>query len=647
MKVFSSSAARKIGRQATAACLALAMLPAGMAQDVLPLSYITENNGANCTFKAEPEDFLNRESRNREEIFDRMRLFRGGRFAATQKDATLDPSALSPKNFVDSAIFGKLAQAGVRSARLTNDEEFLRRVTLDLTGRIPTPDQVRAFLADSDANKRSALIDRLLYSQDFTNKWTMWFGDLIQNAQSNSYRSLPSVDARNAFHGWIGAAIAENKSLRDVVFELIVGKGNSNVPGPSAAASWMHRWRTPGGPIEDTYDTMFAKSAAMFMGMSHYDCVVCHDGRGHLEQLSLWGRRATRLEAYQMSAYFSRVRFSDRNQNAAELPNSVDVSDATTGNYNMNTTFGNRPRRVAIGTMRSANPAWRGGEAEPANGDWRAIFARRITTDRMFARNFANRIWREIFNMGLVEPVDQLDPARLDPQNPPPNEWKLQATHPELLERLADELIDNNFNLREYVRRLVESNAYQLASGYDDEWKLEYVPLFARHYARRLEGEEVHDTIQIATGVIGTYSIGGWATPANWAMQFPEPVEPRSNGNVLAFLNLFLRGNRDSQGRSQDATILQQLNLMNNTFVTQRAKVSASAPLRAIAQMTSQEAMADELFLRFLSRLPSEFEKEKAVAFLKKAGTNQTAKNTAVEDMAWTLMNKQEFIFSY
>lgn len=392
------------------------MLPAGIAQDVLPLSDITENNGANCTFKAEPEDFLNRESRNREEIFDRMRLFRGGRFAATQKDATLDPSALSPKNFVDTAIFGKLAEVGVRSARLTNDEEFLRRVTLDLTGRIPTPDQVRAFLADSDANKRSALIDRLLYSQDFTNKWTMWFGDLIQNAQSNSYRSLPSVDARNAFHGWIGAAIAENKSLRDVVFELIVGKGNSNVPGPSAAASWMHRWRTPGGPIEDTYDTMFAKSATMFMGMSHYDCVVCHDGRGHLEQLSLWGRRATRLEAYQMSAYFSRVRFSDRNQNAAELPNSVDVSDAATGNYNMNTTFGNRPRRVAIGTMRSANPAWRGGEAEPANGDWRALFARRITSDRMFARNFANRIWREIFNMGLVEPVDQLDPARLDPK---------------------------------------------------------------------------------------------------------------------------------------------------------------------------------------------------------------------------------------
>jgi hypothetical protein len=647
MKFFSSSQIGKISRQAMASVLALTMLPAGVAQDVLPLSDVTENTGVNCSFKAEPEEFLSRESRSRQDVYERMRNFKGGRFAAVQRDATLDPSALPPKNFVDNAIFGKLAAVGVRSARLSSDDEFLRRIYLDLTGRIPTPEQARAFLADSSENKRVALIDGLLYSEQFTHKWTLWFGDLVQNAQTNSYRNLPSVDARNAFHGWIGAGIAENKSLKDMVFELIVGKGNSNVPGPSAPASWMHRWRTPGGPIEDTYDTMFAKSATFFMGMSHYDCIVCHDGRGHLEQLSLWGRRATRLEAYQMSAYFSRVRFADRNQTAAELPNSVDVSDAATGNYSMNTTFGNRPRRVAIGTLRSANPAWRGGEAEPVSGDWRAMFASRITSDRMFARNFANRIWKAIFNMGLVEPVDQLDPARLDPKNPPPNEWKLQATHPELLERLADELVDSNYNLREFVRRLVESNAYQLASGYDDEWKLEYVPLFARHYARRMEGEEVHDTIQIATGVVGSYSIGGWATPANWAMQFPEPVEPRNNANVLTFLNLFLRGNRDNQGRSQDATILQQLNLMNNTFVTQKAKVSASAVLRSIAQMTSQEAMTEELFLRFLSRLPSDYEKEKSVAFLKKAGTAQAAKNTAVEDMAWTLMNKQEFIFSY
>ncbi len=633
-------------RRATALMLALAILPSSFAQEQELLSNLVENSGSNCTFKAEPDEFVAREARNFESVYQRVGSFKGGRYASSERAATLDPSSLQPKNFVDEAIFGKLAALGVRSSRLTTDEEFLRRIYLDLTGRIPTPEQYRAFNADENPNKRSEVIDRLLYSAEFTDKWTLWFGDLLQNAQTNSFRSV-NQDARNAFHGWIGAAISENKSLRDVVFELLTAKGNTNVPGPSGAATWFTRWRTPGGPTEDTYDTMFSRSASAFMGMSHYDCIICHDGRGHLEQLSLWGRRATRNEAYQMSAYFSKVRFQDRNQNDPQIPNSTEVSDAAAGNYNLTTTYGNRPRRSPMGTVRVAVAAWRGGENEAMGGDWRALFAQRLTADRMFARNFANRLWKQMFNLGLVEPLDQMDPARLDPKNPPGGDWTFQATHPELLEKLADELIDNNFNLREYLRKLVESNAYQLASDYADEWKLEYVPLFARHYVRRLEGEEIHDGIQIATGVLGRYTVGGWAEPTNWAMKLPEPVEPRSNGGVRDFMSLFIRGNRDTQFRSQDGSILQQLNIMNNTFVTSRAKVNASTILRSIATMTSQEAMTDELFLRFLSRLPSEAEKEKSVAFLKKAGTAQAAKNTAVEDMAWVLMNKQEFIFSY
>jgi len=287
------------------------------------------------------------------------------------------------------------------------------------------------------------------------------------------------------------------------------------------------------------------------------------------------------------------------------------------------------------------------GVAEPNSSDWRGQYATQLVNDRMFARNFANRLWKAMFNLGLVEPVDQLDPARLDPKNPPTGDWTLQASQPELLERLADALIDNNYDMREFMRILVESSAYQLSSDYGEGWKLEYVPTFARHYVRRLEGEEVHDTLQTATGILGRYTIGGWADPVSWAMQMPEPVEPASNGAVRDFMNLFLRGNRDIQSRSQDGSILQQLNLMNNTFVTAKAKVAASTVLRSIALMTDQKAMADELFLRLLSRMPTESEKAKTVAHLVKAGTAQAAKNTAVEDMAWVLMNKQEFIFSY
>ena len=118
----------------------------------------------------------------------------------------------------------------------------------------------------------------------------------------------------------------------------------------------------------------------------------------------------------------------------------------------------------------------------------------------MLARNFANRLWKAMFNMGLVDPVDTLDPARLDPKNPPPEPWGLQATHPQLLEQLAASLVDSNFSLHSFIKLLVSSSAYQLSSRYDGDWKVEYVPLFARHYPRRLDGEEIHDAIAQATG---------------------------------------------------------------------------------------------------------------------------------------------------
>lgn len=628
-----------------AALFALVLLPASIAQEQEAVPPLTDFGGANCTFKVDPDEFTAREARVREDVQQRALHFKAGRLASTA-NRTVEASKIPLKGFIDDAIFGKLIANGTPSARLTTDEEFVRRIYLDLTGRIPTIEQYREFVFDTNERKRSDLIDRLLYSREFTDKWTMWWGDLLQNARTNSFRSM-QIGARNNFHGWIAQSVSQNKSIKDIVFETITAKGNTEAGLTQGATNWVNRWRTPGGPIEDTYDTLFARSAAAFMGMGHYDCLLCHDGRGHLEQLSLWGRRATRMEAYQMAAYFSRVRYTDRNQTDPEYPNSTQIADATSGTYSMNTTYGNRPRRVQIGTLRAASAAWRMGDAESNTADWRGQFATRLVNDKMFARNFANRLWKEMFNMGLVEPVDQLDPARLDPKNPPTGDWTLQATHPELLERLADELIEGNFDMREFMRKLVESSAYQLSSDYGDGWKAEYVPLFARHYVRRLEGEEIHDAVQTATNVIGRYTIGGWADPVSWAMQMPEPVEPSSNTGVRDFMNLFLRGDRNIQTRSQDGSILQQLNLMNNSFVTGKAKVSASTVLRNIAMMTDPKAMTDELFLRFLGRMATDSEKTKTAAYLAKAGTLQSAKNTAVEDMAWVLMNKQEFIFSY
>lgn len=129
-------------------------------------------------------------------------------------------------------------------------------------------------------------------------------------------------------------------------------------------------------------------------------------------------------------------------------------------------------------------------------------------------------------------------------------------------------------------------------------------------------------------------------------MQLPGVNEPTNNGNVSAFLNFFLRGNRDTAFRSQSGSIQQQLALMNDQFVTNRNKVAASPILRDIARLTDNNQAVEELFLTFLSRKPSLKEQESAVQFLAKA-TTTAARNTAVEDLAWACINKVDFLFSY
>ncbi len=596
----------------------------------------------NCSYQVEPDRFLAGEAQAWRLTKERLAAYRA--FApAGSRAATVDASTLPRRGYIDNHIFDKLAEKQVPAARLTNDYEFVRRIYLDLTGRIPTIAQVREFVDDGSANKRDALIERLLYTPEFTDRWMIWLGDLMQNAAQNSNEPL-QIKGRNAFHTWLRRSLDQQRSLKDIVWESLVARGN-NYDAETAGANFSVRHRTGGGPAQDTYDTALNRAATQFLGISHYDCVLCHDGRGHLDQLSLWGRTARRTEAQRMAAFFSRVRYryvsNDRNHPYYQ---SWEVTDATSGQYDLNTTFGNRPNRAPVGTVRNLTPEYRTG-AVPADGDWRGAFANFLVSDRMFSRNLANRIWKQVFNQGLVEPVDQLDPARLDPENPPSGNWTLQASHPQLLESLAIHLEGLNFDLREFLKVLMQSTAYQLSSEYDGTWRVDYAPLFARHYPRRLEGEEVHDTIQVATNVLGNYTVGEWPEPVRWAIQLPEPVEPRSNAAVANFMNSFLRGNRDTQERLQNGSILQQLNLMNDRFVTDRIRNAQSPTVRRLATATDVPAAVDELFLQFLTRLPTPSERAKAVRFIEEGGPSR--RNATAEDLAWALINRTEFIFSY
>jgi hypothetical protein len=583
---------------------------------------------------AHRDEFVTRQARERHAIYQRIRSL--SRSAAV---APVAAGQIPQRGFIDQEIFGRLAQANVLSAPIASDEEFLRRVSLDLTGGIPDPDQIRAFLADSSDSKRDAAIDRLLNSPEFTDRWTMWLGDLLQNTSKLANAAINrNAQGRNAFQAYIKDAVANDKTLRTIAIETISAQGN-NYDAQTGAANYPMGASTSMGPVQDTYDTMLVRTATAFLGMGNYDCLLCHNGRGHLDQVNLWASRQTRIQAESLAAFFSRMTF-----NPASPGGSFLVANSAGGAYDLNTDSGNRPARTPVGTMVSIYPAYGGTLAPPDAGDWRSSFTAAIVEDPMFARNFANRLWKQMFGLALADPVDGLDPARLDPSQPPPDPWTFQATHPALLEQLAAELKNGDFHLRPFLRTLVQSSAYQLTSRVSGDFSEGSVPLFARHYARRLEGEEVHDAIAKATGVLGSYSIAGWSDRVQWAMQLPEPVEPASDAGVNNFMNTFLRGNRDTLDRSQSGSIQQELALMNDNFVLSRVKVG-SPKLATIAQLAN-DAAVEELYLTFLSRRPSDAEKAAAVAVLAKAGTG-SARNAALEDLAWACTNKVEFLYSY
>src|SRR5262249_2426651 len=245
---------------------------------------------------------------------------------------TVAPDSLPPRNFIDQEIFGKLIQKNVPSAPLSSDTEFLRRIFLDLTGRIPSSDDVRAFLADAAPNKRDNVIDQLIYSKEFSDRWTMWLGDWLQNtATLNSVSFNRNIQGRNAFFAYIQYAIYNEKSFQEIATDVITGHGN-NYKIESGAANFPMAGSTSMGPIQDTYDTLLVRPATTFLGLAYYDCLLCHNGRGHLDQINLWAATTTRADAEQMAAFFARTRFTRYPENQQQgvptsyMFNSYDVS---------------------------------------------------------------------------------------------------------------------------------------------------------------------------------------------------------------------------------------------------------------------------------------------------------------------------------
>jgi len=540
-------------------------------------------------------------------------------------------------NYIDDEIFGKMKADGIAPSAISSDEEFFRRVNLDLTGQIPDPAAVQAFLNDKSLDKRAKTVDALLASDAFVDRWTMWFGDLVQNVQvSSSSRELPA--GRNAYYTYIHDSIKNKKAYDQMVREIIGASGDSFTNGP--ANFWVRQIQN-NGPAQDTYDNLAAESGEMFLGMP-MQCLSCHNGLGHLEAVNWYLKSHARYDFWGNAAFFSRGR--SRRTTPGDNNSSFTISDNPTGAYSLNTNSGNKTARVPIGTQTSVNPAWLFTGEQPRTGEaWRDAYGRILTAQPQFAIATVNYLWKELFTLGIVEPANNIDPSRLDPNNLPAGQT-IQPNHPNLLTLLANDFVSGRYDLRAILRTMVLSNAYQLSAKYTaSAWNESWTPYYARHIPHRLMAEAMLDAIAKATSVPVTYTISGGGGTTTSAMKLPDTLEVRNNV-YGRFLDEFGRGNRDDQARSNDSSIAQALSLMNDgTVVVNRVhKATANSTVaKTLASTTDPNVIADQLYLYTLSRYPTAAEKTQAVAYLK-SGTLQNK----TEDLQWVLLNSVEFLFN-
>jgi len=566
----------------------------------------------------------------------------------------------APENTIDKYIFPALAAANVAPAPPTTDYEFVRRVFLDLTGRIPTPEQVTAFVNDTSANKRSTLVNNLVGSPEWIDKWTIFLGDLYQNNSRNT-QIIRYIQGVISFNGFVRAALTNNTPYDQVARQMIQVQGGNTYD--TGELNFLVGGVVTGGPVQDIFDQQTVNTVQAFLGISHINCLLCHDGRGHLDALSLWGYNTSRQQAWGMSSFLSHTQTT--RTAAANAVNGqpyywglVDGSKGYTTDYALNTTTGNRPPRQPIGSMKTVPPTYIfDGTTVGSGQNYRAVLAQKITSDFQFARATVNYLWEYFFTVGLVSPSNQFDPMRLDPNNPPANcpgttPCTLQASNPALLNALAQDFVNSGYDLQAMMKEIVNSQAYQLSSRYNGTWDPTTANLFGRKLVRRLWSEEFHDAIVQSSGVIPVYNNADWG-PVSFAMKFPEPLNtpngPATNLPVsITFLDAFLRGNRDDQPRRPDGAITQALNLMNDPFVMNRVNPKGAATsllLKALAMPAAQDGspggLVDTLFMNILSRHPTTDETNAALGNLK---TNRT---TEAQTLMWSLYNKVDFIFNY
>jgi hypothetical protein len=544
------------------------------------------------------------------------------------------------KNYIDGYLFRKIRQDKIPHALLCSDTEFLRRLSLDLTGRLPEPEKIREFVKDTDPQKREKLVDALMAtstkgvtkkpSTPFLDRWAYFFSDLFRvNLLMNRGRTLLYHDIYNF--------LAISQPYDEFVRGLLTATTTSNFN--SAPANFLIRFYVdePDQSTvnhEDTYDELAIRTTRMFLGIN-LECISCHNGAGHLEKINLWLTSRERADLWKQAAFFGKVRLY---RPYGDLVDEFVLSNEGKG-YNTSSHSVIRLPRYPI----DATPTFLLTGEKPRPGeDPREAYARMITGHIQFARATVNLIWAELFGVGIVDPPLEFDPARYGAEVKLPAPWAPQTPHAELLDVLARDFQAHHFDIRYLIRLMVTSSAYQLSHRVDAPWKPEYGGYFARHLVRRLPAEQVWDALSQATGVFSEMNSGDFGAKVKYVTQTvsPEDLDPKL-GRLLSNFGLDDRG---LGTKSLSSSVVQSSVLLNSEMVKVKIRLEEKGRLHALLNSDPPKTNAEiveELFLATLSRFPSKEEAGFGVRLLAEHHAQ------GAEDLLWVLVNKPEFLLNF
>lgn len=495
---------------------------------------------------------------------------------------------VASNNFIDEKLVAKWRDLGLQPSALAEDDEFFRRLHLDAIGTLPSPQDVRAFLADKSPDKRAKAIDKVLTRPEFVDFWAQKWGDLLRiNRTSMNERGMWS------FHNWVRANIRDSKPMDEMVRDIVTAEGSTYTEGPANffmtannAADWAET------------------TTQLFLGV-RIGCAKCHH-----HPFEKWSQD----DYYGMAAFF--VRLGTKNSQEFGLFGREKVV------YLKSIGEQTHPRKGGLVKSRPLD-----GEAMDDPIDRRVKLADWITAsdNPFFARNIVNRFWGYLMGRGLVEPLDDMRAT-----NP--------ASNPELLDALANDFVKNKYNLKHLLRTIMNSRAYQLASTTIPSNEADTANVhYTRFTVRRLTAEQIADALDFATGTREKYAGLPLGTRA---IQLPD------TGVKSYLLDVFGRPPRQITcecERVSQPNISQALHLLNGDILNKKIGDSTGKIDTLLKTKRPNEQVVEDLYLSTLSRLPNQDEIDRANRWIREAPNAREG----LQDLLWALLNSREFLFQH